>query len=67
MPKVSIPLNELEPIGQLLQNNVNLLMEIETNNYTNSDGVNIRDTEDYKRSTELIGKLHMEACRNETN
>lgn len=67
MPKVSIPLNELEPIGQLLQNNVNLLMEIETNNYTNSDGVNIRDTEAYKRSTELIDKLHMEGCRNETN
>lgn len=63
MAKVTIALKDVEPIGQLLQNNADLLMEIEEKDYTDSNGVNIRDTEAYKKSAELIGKLHEEACK----
>lgn len=66
MSKISIDLKDIEPLSTLLNCFINLLMEVETTEYRNSDGTKLTDTLAYIEAARNIYRISQEE-KNETS
>lgn len=67
MIKVDVPLKDIQPIANILLATVELLLEIETNNYLNSCNENIRDKEQFTNLAKVITEANNWGVKSETS